>query len=245
VVSSGRAAIEAVATGEYTLVLMDCQMPEIDGYMATAEIRRREAVEGLQGGRPGRRVPIVALTASRVDADQERCLAAGMDAYLNKPVDARQLKALIERWAPGVGVAAPPGASIQPPRKRTEMPLPIVDPAGLFGSDSAQHRELVALFLEEVPRRLSALSTAAARGDHGQVARLAHTLAGSADSLGAARLAAACARLERLARDRAPGSGGPLASGRLAEAIGAVHEELQQLQAAVAGRVAERDAHSG
>jgi CheY-like chemotaxis protein len=232
---SGRAAVDAVAATEYVLVLMDCQMPEMDGYTATAEIRRREAARGERA----RRVPIVALTASRVDRDEARCLQAGMDAYLTKPIDRQQLAALLARWAP---LPSPPDA---PPTD----PPPILDPAGLLGADaqlSPQHREIVELFLQEVPRRLMTLTTLAARGDRDQVARLAHTLAGSAYSLGAARLADACSRLETLVRGaaHAPNGGpaqeragwaGSLADGALAEAIDAVHQELQQLQAALGG----------
>jgi CheY-like chemotaxis protein len=251
VVSGGQAAIDAVATTAYTLVLMDCQMPGIDGYAATAEIRRREAALGDQAGRRVRRVPIVALTASRLDSDQDRCLAAGMDEYLTKPIDSQRLAALIERWAPGhsgsdpsIGRTQGPEPAASPAAQTTEVP-PILDPAGLLGSVavlSLQHREIVDLFLEEVPRRLNVLTLAAARGDRDRVARLAHTLAGSADSLGAARLAAACAQLEALVRDQ-PSAGSrdhdsltparPLPDGLLADAIGTVHQELQQLQAAL------------
>jgi HPt (histidine-containing phosphotransfer) domain-containing protein len=112
---------------------------------------------------------------------------------------------------------------------------PILDPAGLLGSTatlSPQHREIVELFLEEVPHRLAALGAAATRGDRTQVARLAHTLAGSASSLGAARLADACARLEAVAQEEARAPAvlvGPLAT---------VHQELRQLQTALADTTA-------
>jgi signal transduction histidine kinase/HPt (histidine-containing phosphotransfer) domain-containing protein/ActR/RegA family two-component response regulator len=215
---NGRAAVDAVAAAEYTLVLMDCQMPGMDGYTATAEIRQREAALGERA----RRVPIIALTASRVDRDEARCLEAGMDAYLTKPIDRQQLAALLGRWAP---IPQPPDVAPLPD------PPPIVDPAGLLGAGaqlSPQHREIVELFLEEVPRRLITLTTVAARGDRDQVARLAHTLAGSAYSLGAARLADACSRLETLVRSEAPAS-----NGTLAEAINTAHQELQQLQVAL------------
>jgi PAS domain S-box-containing protein len=97
-VNDGREAIDAVAHGDYALVLMDCQMPEVDGFEATREIRRAEA------GRGGH-VPIVAMTANALDGDREACLAAGMDAYLAKPVQLAALRAAIERFANGVGVA--------------------------------------------------------------------------------------------------------------------------------------------
>jgi PAS domain S-box-containing protein len=97
-VNDGREAIDAVAHGDYALVLMDCQMPEVDGFEATREIRRAEAARGGH-------LPIVAMTANALDGDREACLAAGMDHYLAKPVQLAALRAAIERFANGVGVA--------------------------------------------------------------------------------------------------------------------------------------------
>jgi CheY-like chemotaxis protein len=89
-VSDGRAAVEAWATGRYALILMDCQMPELDGYQATAEIRRREA--------GGRRTPIIALTADAMQDAEQRCLEAGMDGYLSKPIERTLLAASLSRY---------------------------------------------------------------------------------------------------------------------------------------------------
>jgi CheY-like chemotaxis protein len=212
-VTDGQAAIDAVVRHAYALVLMDCQMPGVDGFTATAEIRQREAALG-EGAR---RVPIVALSASSLDSDRARGLAAGLDEYLTKPLDGERLAALLERWAPcGMTVPSPP----------------ILDPAGLLGSTatlSPQHREIVELFLEEMPHRLAALSAAATRGDRSQVARLAHTLAGSSSSLGAARLAHACARLEALAQAE------DQPTEVLAGSLETVRQELRQLQATLDG----------
>ena len=90
-VNNGREAVAAAATGRHTLVLMDCQMPELDGFQATAMIRASEG-----GGR--RRLPIIALTANAMQGDRDECLAAGMDDYLSKPVNPERLQAVIQRW---------------------------------------------------------------------------------------------------------------------------------------------------
>ena len=96
-VADGREAIDAAASGDYDLVLMDCQMPEVDGFEATREIRR---VERERGGH----LPIIAMTANALEGDREACLAAGMDDYLAKPVQLSALRAAVERYANGVGV---------------------------------------------------------------------------------------------------------------------------------------------
>ena len=89
--TNGREALDRYAVDDYGLIFMDCQMPEMDGFEAAAEIRRREAGSG-------RRVPIVALTASAIEGDREQCLAAGMDDYLPKPFTAEQMRAVLANW---------------------------------------------------------------------------------------------------------------------------------------------------
>jgi PAS domain S-box-containing protein len=96
-VTDGREAIDALAHRTYDLILMDCQMPELDGFEATREIRRSEASRG-------RHVPIVAMTANALDGDREACLAAGMDDFLAKPVELAALRDVVERFGNGVGV---------------------------------------------------------------------------------------------------------------------------------------------
>ncbi len=96
VAANGQEALEALSRARYDLVLMDCMMPETDGYAASTELRRREAAAG-----PGRRTPVIALTAAAMAGDRERCLAAGMDDYLAKPFRQEALEALLRRWLPG------------------------------------------------------------------------------------------------------------------------------------------------
>lgn len=105
VADNGEAALKAVENNDYDLVLMDCQMPVMDGYEATMRIRRQSR---------GRRIPIIAMTAHALAGDRERCLEAGMDDYLQKPLDREKLMAALDRWCPvNVEALPPPGGREQ------------------------------------------------------------------------------------------------------------------------------------
>ena len=185
IVSTGRAALEQLDRGRHAAVLMDVQMPELDGYEATRRIRAGE--DG------GGRLPIIALTAGALEGDREAALAAGIDDYLTKPLRPEQLDAVLARWVDG---SAPPAA-----------PEPLLDESRIRGFRES-HPEivdrLVALFVDSTPPLLDELQAAAGRGDQEAVRRLAHKLKGSCANVAATRMASACRALEEPGSAHAP-----------------------------------------
>ncbi len=183
VAGNGQEALQMLKLVPYALVLMDCEMPEMDGYTATRAIRA--------GEREGVRIPIVAMTAHAMNGDREKCLDAGMDDHVAKPVRLDALRRALERWAPALR-AEPTPASPGPA-------TPALDPAAidrileLAGGDRAFLGELVGAFEETVRDTLSTLGSGP---DEGKVVRAAHTLRGASVNLGAQALAEVCARLE-------------------------------------------------
>ncbi len=191
VAGNGREAVEMHERGDYAVVFMDCQMPELDGYEATAEIRRREGA--------GRHVRIIAMTANTMSGDCERCLAAGMDDYIGKPVRPESLDGVIARIptlaiADGRAAGNPIEAGGEPAdgdAPADELP-PIFDAsllADVCGDDQETRRQLVELFLGQAASQVEQLAAALAAGDKGSVERVAHGLKGSSATMGAMRLA--------------------------------------------------------
>jgi PAS domain S-box-containing protein len=182
VVSNGRQAVEAVAKSSYDAVLMDCNMPVMDGYEATAAIRHMEGA--------GSRVRIIAMTASALAGDRERCLAAGMDDYVAKPVKLRDLERVLVPGAAARGAAAAPGTAVD--RRQLES-LRALD-----GGDGLFLASVVASFETSSVQALRALTEAVEAGDIEALAREAHRFKGEASTLGAGGVAGACAALESL-----------------------------------------------
>lgn len=178
VAADGWQAVAMHAAHAYDLILMDCQMPELDGYQATGQIRAREPALS--------RTPIIALTAHALTGEREKCLAAGMDDFMSKPIRPKVLRDMLGRWLHAVSAGDAP---FQGTGEADELDA-IQE---MFGADFA---ELAVLFETDSPKRIGALRAAARERDAVAIAKVAHALSGSSASLGAGGLAALCKALE-------------------------------------------------
>jgi signal transduction histidine kinase/HPt (histidine-containing phosphotransfer) domain-containing protein/DNA-binding NarL/FixJ family response regulator/HAMP domain-containing protein len=211
IAANGLEAIAAIRQTCYTAILMDCQMPEMDGYAATRELRRLEQEGSLPGGR--RRTPVIAMTASAMAGDREFCLANGMDDYLTKPASATALRTTLYRW---ISTDANQARSRlegeivmeRPPIDPAQLAaLPLLDDAAIgalrdpdLGGDPEFLIDVVEAFLGDSPPRIESLKSGLVNGDADTLGRAAHSLKGSSGNFGAARVQALCADIERLAR---------------------------------------------
>lgn len=211
VVTNGVEALEALSRVTYSAVLMDCQMPQMDGYQATAEIRKQEG--------NSRHIPIIALTGEAFEGDNEKCLAAGMDDYLSKPVDFHLLDVLLTRWIRGGN---------RTDTASTSDPAPglgaVLDPtklAELQGFDLGLGRdaftEWTEIFFEALPSTLTSLQAAIDERDAQMVERVSHYLMGASVHIGATRITVFCKQLEALARSGALDEAPQLLKGLLRE----------------------------
>jgi CheY-like chemotaxis protein/HPt (histidine-containing phosphotransfer) domain-containing protein len=195
VVGDGGKAVDLVPRGDYQAVLMDCQLPVLDGYQATAEIRRREG--------SGRRTPIIAMTAA-VLPDGEACLAAGMDDRIAKPLLLAEVQAVLARWLRGGGgqpdarwTGRPAASTGEVLDQRRLAELGGLDPAG---NGPALVGRLLDSFLARIPVDLADLRTAFDHGDAARALRVAHRLKGAAATVGSSGMVSLCERLELGAR---------------------------------------------
>ena len=189
--SDGLEALDAIDRRSYAVVLMDCQMPRMDGFTATAEIRRRQSSTS--------RIPIIALTAYATEGERERCLDAGMDDYLSKPVSKPDLARALARWTNERDTAVPEVAVSAGPANSTTQEIDLERMAGVreeMGDEGL--RELVDMLLTDVAGSAAAFRTLAGAGEFAEVARQAHRLKGSCRVLGFDQLALVYDELELL-----------------------------------------------
>jgi signal transduction histidine kinase/DNA-binding response OmpR family regulator/HPt (histidine-containing phosphotransfer) domain-containing protein len=214
VVRSGRAALDALAKDRFDMVLMDVQMPEMDGFEATAAIRANERTTGEH-------IPLVAITAHAMRGDRERCLQAGFDGYVSKPIHFEDLFDTIDELAPRGAARAARAEVTGRPRADALVPAgtaeetaaasvsSVPNPSPSFAEDIALERtggdrklleEIIGVFLAEIPNWMRELGAALRRGDAVEVQRIAHTVKGAVDSCGASRAYDAAMVLERMGR---------------------------------------------
>ena len=210
---NGRQAIDRLAQETFDVVLMDVQMPVMNGLEATEAIRERERTSGGH-------IPIVALTAHAMSGDRERCLAAGMDGYVLKPIEREELFAAIETFAPAERKRPAADATAEAPRPATSDPSRAATPAAKpgmamaggndavvtavlerLGGDAQLAQELAAIFLHDLPGMLGRIE-GALRDRNGEALRMeAHALKGAVANFGLDAVTAAALRLEKLGRD--------------------------------------------
>ena len=211
--ANGREAVEAARRSRFDLILMDCSMPEMDGYEATAHIRVAEEAEGL-------RTPLVAMTANTQRGDAEKCMAAGMDDYLAKPITLVELRHKLQKWLPhggdaqagsaAHGAAAPAALAAAPAGPLAGMHAGTHDLAPIDMEVFEKLREIlgaalphaVSPFLEDSPVYLNELEQAVHTGDSDTARARAHALKGSSGNLGANALALLAQQIEALAIER-------------------------------------------
>ena len=221
VADNGLAAVEACARTRYAVVLMDGQMPTLDGFEATRRIRVNEG--------DGRHTPIVAMTASAMKGDREKCIEAGMDDYVSKPVTPESLEAVLKRWVKVPSPRLPTPSSAEPPPSSSDELLDetIIKSLMSVDEDGTLMDEVVATFLKIAPTRLKALRKAA-KGDAAELERAAHSFLGSCGNLGCHRMADLCAKLEVLGRSGST-EGAPEIVRALQAELDAVRPHLEAL----------------
>jgi signal transduction histidine kinase/ligand-binding sensor domain-containing protein/CheY-like chemotaxis protein/HPt (histidine-containing phosphotransfer) domain-containing protein len=258
--ANGREAIQMVAMVPYDLVLMDCQMPEMDGYEATAAIRRRETeLLGTRGSglgvskesqptnhtshlrphasrtpAPGPRtprLPIIAMTAHTMPGDRQKCLGAGMDGYISKPVLRADLVSTLENLSRATSL-------VEPHKPKPESVPPHIDKDAMLagvGGDLELLREIAGLFLESYAPLLAEIHRAISMGNSATVSQTAHTLKGAVGSFAAHTAAEAARRLEMMGRngDLTSFDGRARGEQALAEVEAEIHRLLPTLNAIV------------
>jgi CheY-like chemotaxis protein/HPt (histidine-containing phosphotransfer) domain-containing protein len=233
VAADGAEAVKAATLTPYRAILMDCQIPVMNGYQATGEIRR------LQGA--SIHTPIIAVTASDSESDRQRCLAAGMDDYLTKPLSLKTLADVLSRWAPnGSGTAIHVAPEVGPSATCVGT-VGVADPGQVLDAQVVGRLErlgktagrdlmgqLAILFLADADASIVVLREALAGNDSAAVNRSAHALSGASANLGATELARVCATLATGTATGNPPDGGAQ--------LEVVEAELERVRSALGSR---------
>ena len=227
---NGRRALALWERYPFDVILMDCQMPEMDGFEATRRVRRMEAQQGRD------RTPIIAVTANAILGDRELCLEAGMDDYLAKPYTRAALLAVLARWRPASAApkaAQAPAVTVPAVQQAPAEPAALLDAAALQNLRAMRRPgrpdvlgRIIDLFYSDAPRLLGQLEVAAGASDAAALQLAAHTLKSSCANVGALGLSATCREIEQYAR------GNDVASAL--QHIRGIQQELDRVLAALA-----------
>ncbi len=215
IAESGQDALDALFNSPldalqrpYDLILMDCQMPVLDGYQATRQIRQHEFQQGL-----GAHIPVIALTANSMPGDRERCLQAGMDDYLSKPFKLEQLSGMLQKWLPLIRETSRSEMAMlspqhdEPAASSQSVNSAHIDQASLLKIKSLQRagapnilHKLINLYLDNSPTMIEQIETAISSGDFSLLRSAAHSLKSCSLSLGAVQLGEQCRELESMSQ---------------------------------------------
>ncbi|MDY6952521.1 MAG: response regulator, partial [Thermodesulfobacteriota bacterium] len=238
-VANGKEALQALETAPHDLVLMDVQMPEMDGVAATREIRKREdklkaesskpkGEKGFQHSARLEHIPIVAMTAHAMKGDRERCLEAGMNDYTSKPIDPEELLKKIEKWTDKDDKIGPDNERAEGQddgalgKEQEKPPVDLAKALERAMGDAGFLEEMLQAFLSRIPEQVEELRAALKEGDGETLQQKAHTLKGSAANLSADTIAAIALNLEQMGRE------GNLQAGE--QALGELHDNAASLE---------------
>jgi CheY-like chemotaxis protein/HPt (histidine-containing phosphotransfer) domain-containing protein len=199
-VANGAEALKSLETVPYDLVLMDVQMPVMDGYEATQQIRNPQSAVTNHG------IPIIAMTAHAMQGDRERCLKAGMNDYVTKPVSPRALAEALDKWLPKEEKTA--DSILKTAERSPQVPsfksqLSVFDKAGMMArlmDDEDLARKVIEGFIEDIPRQIAALKGYLETGDAAGTERQAHTIKGASANVGGEALRSVAFEIEKASR---------------------------------------------
>jgi CheY-like chemotaxis protein len=195
ITANGLEALEALEHKQYDLIFMDVMMPEMDGLEATRLIRERQE----RGAHPNyqSRIIIIAMTAQAMQGDREKCLAAGMDDYLTKPIRLADIRGVVERWSSQTSPAEPAPVKSEPSATTETPPVDMERLNDMTDGNAENFRELVELYFKQTAQQLDQIGAAVGANDADKVRHVAHSCAGASATLGMVRIVPLLRELER------------------------------------------------